>query len=75
MIRILFALGILVVLVSRGHADEAYTCADVRAAVKTIARGSGVNEKRAAEILEVTARGAGATEDQIARAKKCFSNR
>lgn len=55
------------------HADESYTCADVRAAIRTVARGAGVNEKRAAEILEATARSAGATNEQIARAKACLS--
>lgn len=48
------------------------TCADVRAAVATMARGAGVSRARTAEIIETTARGSGATEDQIARAKRCL---
>lgn len=62
----------LLVMAGRAHADDGYTCADVRAAVATVARGAGVSRARAAEIIAATARGAGATEDQIARARRCM---
>ena len=76
--RLLLALAIwagfaLVVLIGTyAHADDGYTCADVRAAVATVKAGAGVSDKRAVEILEAMAKGQGARPEQIARAKRCL---
>lgn len=65
-------LGLVGLISTYAHAAEAYTCADVRAAMATVKTGFGVNDKRAAEILEAWAKGGGAKPEQIARARKCL---
>ena len=60
----------LALLSSRAYADD-FTCADVRAAVATVAQQAGVSRSKAAEIIEAMARSGGATDEQIRRAKAC----
>jgi hypothetical protein len=66
------AFGLVVLIGTYAHADDGYTCADVRAAVATVSRSGGVSQSKAAEIIEAMARGAGATDAQIVRAKRCL---
>jgi hypothetical protein len=65
-------LGLICLIGTYAHADEGYTCADVRAAVATIKTGSGVSDKRAVEILEAMAKGNGVRPEQIAKARACL---
>ena len=63
----------LALLSSRARADD-FTCADVRAAVATVAQQAGVSRSKAAEIIEAMARSGGATDEQVRRAKACLPN-
>jgi hypothetical protein len=65
-------LGLVCLIGTYAHADEGYTCADVRAGVETVSHRFGVSRAKACEIIEAMARGAGATDAQIVKAKRCL---
>ena len=65
---VLLAIGV------RARADDlpqGVSCPDVRAAIATVAKQTGKTFAEAALIVEAMARAGGATERQVAAAKRC----
>jgi hypothetical protein len=66
------AAGLFIIAIGRAHAEDGYTCDDVRNAVSTVQRGASVSRQRAIEIIEAMARSGGAKDEQIRKAKACL---
>ena len=68
------AVLLLIIAMGRARADglpSGVTCDDVRNAVATVAKQTGKTMKESAVIVEAMARAGGATEGQIAAARRC----
>lgn len=68
--------GVALLLIAMGRAraenlPPGVTCDDVRNAVASVAKQTGKTMKESAVIVEAMARAGGATEGQIAAARRC----
>lgn len=68
-----FLVLLLIIVMGRARADNVIPCSDIRATLATVrSNNPKMTEVQAVEYLAALARAGGASEEQIARARRCL---